>query len=453
MATITFLGAAGTVTGSKFLVESGGHRLLVDCGLFQGLKELRLRNWAPPPVDPTSIHAVVLTHAHLDHSGYLPLLVRHGFAGSVYCTAPTLDLTRLILLDAAKVEEEEAARANARGYSKHDPALPLYTARDVKVALERLKPVPPGTWLPLGIGVKARFSPNGHIQGSCFVELELEGSRIVFTGDIGRARPLLLRPPTVLRRADVLVTESTYGGRNHDRERPLHTLGRVVGEVLERKGHLLIPSFAVGRTQDVLFLFSELKRMKHIPDVPVFLDSPMGIEATRIFLRHAAWHRLSEAEATRLASAATMMRSAQASQELTHRKPPTVVLAGSGMVTGGRILGHLARRLGDDRTTVLFTGYQAVGTRGRVLLEGAPEIKIRGEYYPVRARVEDMSSLSAHADQGELLDWLRRCAFKPRLALVVHGEPQSADALRVRLRDEFGWPVFCPTHLEKVQVT
>ncbi|MBI2060332.1 MAG: MBL fold metallo-hydrolase [Nitrospirae bacterium] len=449
---IYFLGGAGTVTGSKFLVDAGRRRVLIDCGLFQGLKELRLRNWADFPVDPPSIHALILTHAHLDHCGALPLLARGGFDGPIFCTPPTADLARLVLVDAARIEEEEAATANEMGYSKHRPARPLFTEKEARAALKQAATLQLGMWKEIGEGIRFRLRPSGHILGSALVELDVEGHRILFTGDLGRQKPLIYPPPETVDRADTLVIESTYGDRRHVRELPLHTLARVVDEVTGRRGHLIIPSFAVGRAQELLYLLSQLKRMNRIPNLPIYLDSPMAIQATEIFLSHSSWHRLSPAECRALDSAAVMVRSAQQSEEVLHKRKSSIVIAGSGMLTGGRVLRHLEERLGDRRNCILLTGYQAAGTRGRLLREGAPEIKMHGEYYPVAAEVREMTALSAHADQEEILRWLRGFKRPPRQTLIVHGEPQASDTLRMKLRDTLGWVCHVPQAMEKIEI-
>lgn len=432
------------MTGSKFLLESGSRKVLVDCGLFQGLKELRLLNWAPFPVDPSTLDAIALTHAHLDHVGYLPVLVKRGFQGPVLCTDPTRDLAKVILMDSAQILEYEAERANQEGYSRHSPALPLYTEKDARRALELFRPCEPDAWLPLAGGMEIRFTNSGHILGSSIVEIRAEGRVIAFSGDLGRSDPLLLHPPQPVREADVVVIESTYGDRLHPPLSPLKELATIVRETHEKGGHLIIPSFAVGRTQDVLFLLSKLKEQSQIPMVPVFLDSPMGIHATEILADHPSWHRLSAGEIARLCEVVTMVRSQQQSEELLRRRESAIVIAGSGMLSGGRVLNHLERRLPDARNTILLVGYQAASTRGALLRGGITELKIRGQYVPVRAAVREISTLSAHADQRDLLNWLGGLNRPPRQVFIVHGEPQAADALRVKLRDTLGWDSVVP---------
>lgn len=449
---IQFLGGVGTVTGSKFLLKTPSSRILVDCGLFQGIKELRLQNWQKLPVDPAEIDAVILTHAHLDHSGYLPLLVRNGFTGKIYCTAPTKELAKIILTDSAHIQEEDADYANKAGYSKHSPAKPLYTSEDVFRSLKLICPLSPDKWIKIADETKIRFSQSGHILGSAFVEINSLGTKIVFTGDLGRATPLMMRAPSQITAADYLVIESTYGDRIHSSESPLHVLKRVINDTLARKGHLVIPSFAVGRVQDVLYLISKLKRQKQIPNVPVYLDSPMGIQATEVLLDYPEWHKLGAKEIQSFCQDVILVRNQQQSSELTRAKKSTIVVAGSGMLTGGRVLHHLEARLGDPRNTVLLVGFQAAGTRGRLLLDGIPELKMYGQYVPVRAHVESLSSLSAHADQAEMIAWLKGFRTSPKKTFIVHGEPQAADALRVRIQDSLKWIAEIPTQFEEKQL-
>ncbi len=445
---IQFLGGAGTVTGSKFLVRACSQKILVDCGLFQGVKGLRLQNWEKLPIDPAGIDCVILTHAHLDHTGYLPLFVRNGFKGKVYCTAPTRELAKIILVDSAHIQEEDAEYANKAGFSKHSPAKPLYTSADVLKALKLISPVDPDKWTKISDDVKFRFSASGHILGSAFVELNCGGTRVVFSGDLGRQKPLMLHPPSQVTSADYLVLESTYGDRVHGSEPPMAVLKRVVNETVARNGHLIIPSFAVGRVQDVLYLISKLKRQKLIPEIPVYLDSPMGIHATEVLLDYPEWHKLGAKEVKEFCQDVVMVRSQQQSNELLRSKKSTIVIAGSGMVSGGRVLQHLENRLPDARNTVLLVGYQAAGTRGALLRQGAQELKMFGRYVPVKARVEELSALSAHADQREILEWLKGFRAPPKMTFIVHGEPQAADALRVRLRDSLNWFAEIPAQFE-----
>ena len=449
---LQFLGAAGTVTGSRHLLELDGTRVLVDCGLFQGLKELRLQNRAGFPVDPSTIHAVILTHAHLDHSGYLPLLAREGFRGPVYCTEPTKSLAKILLADAASIEEEDAAYANEKGYSKHHPAAPLFTSEEARAVMKQFVKVELGASVKVAPGFTARFRRAGHIVGSAFVEVEAAGKKLVFSGDLGREKPILLKPREELDGADYLFLESTYGDRLHSEEPVMEALARIVAETERAGGHLLIPSFAVGRTQDLLVLFSRLRRHSKIPGVPVYLDSPLAEGATDIYLDNSEWMAHGHESTKEISAVAQVVNSRQQSRELLAARSPTVVIAGSGMITGGRILHHLAHRLHDPKNTVLLTGFQAAGTRGRLLRDGAPELKMHGQWFRVKARVAELDGLSAHADQAELLSWLRGMKAAPKKVFLVHGEPQAADDLRVKIHDTFGWQVEVAKAMEKVEL-
>lgn len=449
---ITFLGGAQTVTGSKFLVEAGGYRVLVDCGLFQGIKDLRLKNWAPFPVDPKSIQAVIITHAHLDHVGHIPLLVRDGFRGKIFVTAPTRALSQIILLDAGHIQEEDALRALKGGYSRHSVPKPLFRVEDVRVAMSQFQSIVPTRWLQLNDDLRFRFVPSGHILGSAFVELEFKGETILFTGDMGREKPLLLHPPREVKHADYLVMESTYGDRRHPREPVLRALSRTISETIHRGGDVLIPSFAVGRSQDILHLLAQLKRQKQLPEVPIYFDSPMGVEATRIFSEFPDWHRLNPAELRELNQLAIQVADAKHSQSIARQRKPKIVLAGSGMMTGGRILNYLARALPDVKSTIVLVGYQAAGTRGRLLRDRVPEIKVYGEFIPVKANVVEIPGLSAHADQAEMMAWLRQFTRAPRRVFLVHGEAQPADVMRLKIEDALGWNCYIPQPAECVRL-
>lgn len=448
-ATLTFLGGAGTVTGSKYLVEVEGSRLLLDCGLFQGVKGLRLRNWDEPPFDPASLDAVVLSHAHLDHSGYLPLLVKLGFRGPIYCTRGTRDLVEVILLDSARLQQEDAARANRYGYSKHKPALPLYTEEDARLALSLIQPYAYGQPFSAGSAGKVLFRRAGHILGSATVDFELAGAgapRLVFSGDLGRWDRPIIRDPELVPEADVLLVESTYGDRLHANGSE-ETLVRVITETARRGGAVIVPSFAIGRTQELIWTIRKLEDAGRLPLISVFLDSPMGIDVTRIYCEHPEDHDLDMKllmDANRCPLCCHqyhLVRTAQESKAITDKVGPMVIIAGSGMATGGRVLHHLKRRLPDHRNTILLAGYQAAGTRGRALQEGARTVRIHGEDVPVRARVETVDGLSAHADQGELLRWMRGFTRPPRETYIVHGEPGPAEALAQAVRAQLGWKV------------
>jgi len=446
---IEFLGGAGTVTGSMHLLYSGRRRILLDCGLLQGLKPLRLRNWAERVSDPASLEAVVLSHAHLDHTGYLPRLVAAGFRGPVYCTAATEDLLNIMLPDAAHLQEEQAEHANFKGFAKHSPALPLYTAEDALEALDRLVPRPYGAAFEVAEGVTATFRRAGHILGSATVDLALDGkapSRLVFSGDLGRPHQPILRGPEPVPGADVLLLESTYGNRLHAGD-PADELAGIVAETARRGGVLLIPAFAVGRTQSVVWLLRRLEEEGRIPPLPTYVDSPMAIDATEIYLRHPEDHDLGmeqlldrghdplQTRSFRLA------RTRDESRALNDLTGPFIIVSASGMATGGRVLHHLKLRLPEPRTTVLLVGFQAVGTRGRALQEGAKTLRILGAEVPVRARVETLDGLSAHADQQEMLEWLGMMERPPRQVWLVHGEEENASVFAEVIRKRLGWSV------------
>ncbi|MBN1207435.1 MAG: MBL fold metallo-hydrolase [Myxococcaceae bacterium] len=444
---LTFLGGAGTVTGSKYLVEGPSGRLLLDCGLFQGVKGLRLRNWDEPGFDPATLPAVVLSHGHLDHSGYLPLLARRGFRGAIHCTPGTRALLEVVLLDSARLQEEDAARANRYGYSKHHPALPLYTQEDALRALKLLVPHGYGERFlasPMG---EARFHRAGHILGSAIVELELgERLRLVFSGDLGRWDRPILRDPECVSEADVLLVESTYGDRLHAQDSE-EALARVITETAHRGGAVIVPAFAIGRTQELLWTLRKLQDEKRIPLVSIYADSPMGLDVTSIYCRHPEDHdhhmkALMDQRRCPLCNPEyNLVRTTEESKALHGKKGPMVIIAGSGMATGGRVLHHLKQRLPDHRNTVLLVGYQSAGTRGRALQEGARTVRIHGQDIPVRAQVATVDGLSAHADQGELLRWMKGFKRPPRKTYVVHGEPQAAEALAKAVREELGWAV------------
>lgn len=429
--TLQFLGGAGTVTGAMYRVRAARGEVLLDCGLFQGLKPLRLRNWAPRVAAPAAITAVVLSHAHVDHIGYLPSLVKQGFRGPVYCTPATGDLVRVLLPDCAHLQEEEADRANRWGYSKHHPALPLYGLADAHAALELLQHRPFGERFDVARGITALFRPAGHILGAASVDLEVEGTRVVYSGDLGRWNRPLVPDPELIAAADVLLLESTYGERRHP-EGGEGQLAHIVSEMARRGGALLIPAFAVDRTQEVVWMLEQLEREGRIPALPVYLDSPLAIEASEIYARHGAY---------RMPARYRFARTPAESKALNDLTGPFIIISASGMATGGRILHHLAQRLPDERTTVLLVGFQGAGTRGRLLEEGAREVKMLGRLVPVRARIEKIDALSAHADRDDILRWLAGFARPPRETYLVHGEPAAASALREAIRDRFGWTV------------
>jgi metallo-beta-lactamase family protein len=449
---ITFFGAADTVTGSRHLVEIGGQSVLLDCGLFQGFKVHRERNWAAVPPALLEADAVVLSHAHLDHSGFLPRLVKQGFRGKVYASPATRDLVEVLLLDSAHLQEEDARRANRYGYSKHAKALPLYTRVDAQRAIAKITPLAPGRELALG-DVRIGLSPVGHLLGACSVSLAHGGQRLVFSGDVGRHDDLLMPPPQPPGAADVLLVESTYGNRVHPHEEdPVARLGAIVRDTIGRGGSVLLPSFAVGRAQALMLVLRRLKAAGEIPPgLPVFLDSPMAIEATALYHRHRRLLRVRPREADHLADGVQMVTTPQQSARLVRSRYPSVIISASGMATGGRVLHHLKAMAPDARHHIVFPGFQVGGSRGAHLVAGASEVKIHGEYVPVRARVSHLEGFSGHADRAEMIDWLRTLPKAPRQVYVVHGEPDASDALRLRIRDELGWPTQVPQHGEMVQ--
>jgi metallo-beta-lactamase family protein len=451
MVALSFLGAVDTVTGSRYLVTEGQSRVLVDCGLFQGPKKLRERNWRPLPFEAASLTAVVLTHAHIDHTGYLPRLRNEGYRGPVYCTRGTRDLLALLLPDSGYLQEEEARHANQGGYARHHPALPLYTRRDGEAVLEQLVPIDFHARFTPAPGITASFRRAGHIVGSASVALVAGKTRLTFSGDVGRPVDPIMVPPEPLEPTDYLVVESTYGDRKHPGE-VVDALVPILVDTIEKRGVVVVPSFAVGRAQHLLYLISRLRAAGRIPECPVFLDSPMAIDATNLLRRHVGDHRLSAAECADLCRVARYAPTAEDSMAIDRASGPMIVIAASGMCTGGRVLHHLQRFLPDQRSTILFVGYQASGTRGRSLIEGAEELKLLGQYVPVRARIAHLDGLSAHADGGELIDWLGAAKLSPRGVFVTHGEPAASDVLRRRLHETFGWSARVPEIGETVQL-
>lgn len=449
---LTFLGATGTVTGSKYLLEAGSSRILLDCGLFQGFKQLRLRNRAPLMTDPKQIDAVILSHAHIDHSGYLPLLIKNGFAGKVYCTPGTRDLCAIMLPDSGHLQEEEAEYANKHGYSKHHPALPLYTKKDGEQALTRFAPVAFEQEIDLGDGLSFKLSPAGHILGAALVTVKNRDRTLVFSGDLGRPQDLIMYPPAVVHRADYLILESTYGNRRHEAVDPQVELADIINRTVARRGVLLIPAFAVGRAQSLLYRIHLLKASGAIGDIPVFLNSPMAASATRVLQRHCGDHRLTPEQCTAMGDVARVIANTEESVWLTGQPGPSIIISASGMATGGRVLHHLKALAPDKRNTVLFVGFQAGGTRGAAMLAGAEAIKIHGEYVPVRAEVAILNNLSAHADYAETLGWLRHFQAPPRRTFLVHGEPTAVDALRLRIEEQLRWRTYIPDYQECVEL-
>ena len=448
MATLSFLGAAGTVTGSKHLLEVGGKRILVDCGLFQGLKNLRELNCKPLPDQAQSVDAVVLTHAHVDHAGYLPRLVKAGYRGPVYCTPGTADVAGLILRDSAHLQEHDAYLANKYGFTRHTPAEPLYTLVDAEQAISLFRPIgfhQPTELRPLN--ATATFRRAGHILGAATVQIDWGGRRVVFSGDLGRYSDPVMLDPDPVAEADVVVVESTYGDRAHEDRDPAQAVGEIVRDTVARGGTLLVPAFAVGRAQSLLYHLWRAREQGLFPGrVPIYLDSPMSINATELLSRHPDDHRLTQAQCAAAFGIATYVRDPELSKSLSADTSPKVIISASGMASGGRVLHHLAAFGGDERSTVLLTGFQAPGTRGRALLRGEREIRIYGEWKHIGAEVRELRMLSAHADAGELLRWLGRFKPAPSHAFIVHGEPEASEALRMGLRRKFGWEARVPRH-------
>ncbi len=452
---IDFLGAADTVTGSRHLVTLGDQRILLDCGMFQGYKVLRERNWAPLQVPPAEIDAVVLSHAHLDHSGWLPRLVTGGFKGPIYASPATRDLAEVLLLDSAHLQEEDARRANRYGYTRHEKALPLYNRADAKRAIAKIEPLMPGRTLSLG-PVKVMLTPVGHLLGACAVSLGYQDKTLVFSGDVGNRFDLMMPPPQPPPHGDVLLVESTYGNRNHPpqaAEIASAELGRIVRETIHHGGTVVLPSFAVGRAQTLLLVLQRLKSAGEIPaTVPIFLDSPMAIEATALYTQHRRLLRVPQREINTLCDGVRLVDTAAQSQRLAAARYPCVIISASGMATGGRVLHHLKARAPDPRNHIVFAGFQVGGSRGAKLVAGEREIKIHGEYVPVRAGVTALEGLSGHADADQLMDWLRQMPGAPGQTFVVHGEPGAADTLRLRIKDTLGWAVRVPQHGERVSL-
>jgi metallo-beta-lactamase family protein len=449
---LTSYGAADGVTGSKHLVEFAGSRILLDCGLFQGLKLHRERNWQPIPFDLGSLDAVVLSHAHLDHSGFLPVLVKRGYRGPVYASTATRDLADVLLRDSAHLQEEDARRANRYGTSRHATALPLYTGADAVRAVQRLTPLAAGRSVKVG-RVEVSLTPAGHLLGANTVTLVAGRERIVFSGDLGRQHDLLLPPPERIARADVLLIEATYGNRRHPPDDVQALLGDIIRRTVQRGGSVLLPSFAVGRAQALLLVLQRLKRSGDIPpSMPIFVDSPMATAATDVTLRHRRLLALPKREIDNLTDGVRFIETAAQSQRLTRSRYPSVIISASGMATGGRVLHHLSAMAPDPRHHIVFPGFQVAGTRGARLVAGEREVKIFGEMVPVRAQVSHLEGFSGHADVDELMQWLRGFERAPRHTFVVHGDPEATDALRFRIGNELGWQASVPPHAQSVEV-
>ncbi|AXP82281.1 Ribonuclease [Mariniflexile rhizosphaerae] len=449
---VNFLGATGVVTGSKFLIETSEKNILIDCGMFQGLKELRELNWCDLPVDVGSIDLVLLTHGHLDHVGYLPRLVKEGFKGKIIGTAPTLGIAEIILRDSAKIHEEEAENANKENYTKHNPALPFYTVKEAEKTTHMFQVEMEDKWINLSEHIAYRFQYNGHILGATFIEIDINGKRFVFSGDIGRTNDYLLDDPKRPEWADFLFLESTYGNKLHPSEDVETILSEIIVDTVHKKGNLIIPSFAVERLQTLMYILWKLYQKNKIPNIPIFMDSPMGSNVLELFNRFPKWHKLSSSDISAMSRHVNIVQSYKETWETIDDKRSKVIIAGSGMVTGGRVLTYLQQLIDEPSTTVLMVGYQAEGTRGRQLLDGVHEIKLFGKYYPVKATIKHLESLSAHADQEELIHWMSNIINIPEKVYLIHGEPTALDVLRVKIKDVYHWDVTIPklSDVEKI---
>ncbi|MDR3477349.1 MAG: MBL fold metallo-hydrolase [Gammaproteobacteria bacterium] len=445
---LTFLGATNTVTGSKFLVTIGTKKILIDCGLFQGLKELRLRNWNKFPIDPKTIDAVVLTHAHIDHTGYLPLLIKNGFKGKVYCSSATKDLCAVLLPDSGYLQEEEAKFLNKHGYSKHKPALPLYTQQDALNALPLLYPIPFRKEYKLDEDTYISLIPAGHILGATFVQFKHYGTTLLFSGDLGRPNDIIMHPPAIMQAADYIVLESTYGNRLHKKIDPLDELADIITRTIAREGTVVIPAFAVGRAQHLLYLMYLLKKSNRIPNVPIYLDSPMANNATQLFVKYHELHRLSAELSREVCEVPIYVNSKEESQAIDEITTPKIIISASGMLEGGRVLHHIKKFAPDEKSTIVFAGYQAAGTRGADMINGKASIKVFGQTIPINSEVKVLSNMSAHADYEEILDWLSHFNHHPRKIFITHGEPEAAKSLKDKIEERYHWQCVVPDYLQ-----
>ncbi len=446
---LTFLGATKTVTGSKYLLTIDNKNILVDCGLFQGYAELRRRNWQPLPLPAKDIHAVILTHAHIDHSGYIPLLVKNGFKGRVYCSQGTKDLCSILLPDSGYLQEEETRFANKHGFSKHNPALPLYTAEDAEKSLAYFYPLPYGTHYNLENCFDLTLMHAGHILGASFVKINYDDISIVFSGDIGRMQDPVMNTPAIIQKTKYLVLESTYGNREHSHVDPLDALEKIINKTVAQQGVIVIPAFAVGRAQSILYYLYQLKKSNRIANVPIYLDSPMAISATEVFKKYTNEHRLSKQVVQEVCQVATYVNTQEESKELNLQNPPMIIISASGMITGGRVLHHIKYYGPNPNNVILFVGYQAEGTAGAMLLAGHHRLKILGEEVSINAKLIELGNMSAHADYQEILSWLRHFQMAPHKTFITHGEAESANALKLTLEKELGWDCMVPDYLYK----
>lgn len=446
---LTFLGATQTVTGSKYLIESAQRKILVDCGLFQGYKALRLKNWSPLPVQPKDIDAVILTHAHIDHSGYLPLLVKNGFTGYIYTTQATFDLCSILLPDSGHIHEEDAKKANLYGYSKHHPALPLYTKEDAERSLCQFKTIQFSKSFDLFDTFEITLRRAGHILGAAMAQIETEKTKCLFTGDLGRPLDPVMNPPDLVQDTDYLILESTYGDRLHDQSDPKDRLGSIIRETAKRGGSILIPAFAVGRSQAVLYYLQKLKEEGQIPNLPIYLDSPMAIDATKILQKHLGEHKLSYEQCEKTCHIAKYINTVEESKQIDQETMPKIIISASGMMTGGRILHHIKAYAPHSKHTILINGFQAGGTRGDRLLKGERVLKIHGKMVPINAHIEYLTNTSAHADYEEILQWLEGLKRFPRKVFITHGEHQASLSLKSKIESRFGWMCELPAYLDE----
>ena len=438
---LTFFGGAGTVTGSKTLLEVDQKKILIDCGLFQGLKELRLKNWEDLPFDLKDLDVIFLTHAHLDHSGFLPILTKNGFNGKIYCTEPTFDLTKIILLDSGKIHEEDAKRANKYAYTKHAPAKPLYNVEDAENSLTHFQTYKTNKWHNFDESLEFKFVNSGHILGSAFVLLRINKKIFLFSGDIGRKNPILLKQYNYIKQTDYLVVESTYGNRIHKNTSIIDKLLNCIQHTYAKGGTLIIPTFSVERAQEIIYLLSVLKRIKQLPNIPIYLDSPMGVNATKVYIINKNDHTLTSEDIKSMLSTVQLISEINVSKSIVKDTNPKIVLAGSGMLEGGRVLHYLDKCISDKKNSILLVGFQAEGTRGRALISGDPELKFFGKYYKIEAEIFKINAFSGHADQSELMDWLSHFKKPPRLTFINHGEPHQSQALKNKIISELNWKV------------
>lgn len=444
---LTFLGATKTVTGSRFLISLGNKNILVDCGLFQGLKEFRVKNWEKFPIAPYLIDAVILTHAHIDHSGYIPLLIKNGFKGKIYCSSATKELCSILLPDSGYLQEEEARLANKYGYSKHKPALPLYTRAEAEFSLKNFSIIDFRKTKKLAEETFVTLIPSGHILGASLVQFKHYDTTLLFTGDLGRLHDPIMRAPSIIQATDYLIIESTYGNRTHEKIDPAESLSMVINQTLQRNGTVVIPAFAVGRAQHLLYLIYQLQTTKRIPHVPVYMDSPMATNATEIFLRFRELHKLSPEITKKVCEMAVYVNTKEESQALDHNPHPKIIISASGMLEGGRVLYHLKSYGSDSHNTILFTGYQAAGTRGAEIVKGKRELKMFGEIIPINAEIKELHNMSAHADSDEMIEWLANFNHHPRKVFITHGDVVAAEALKEKIEERFGWQCVIPDYL------